>query len=120
LHCADEGDKGGNARHVIFDGHPDNLHLVWDAGLRHHISRNGQDLAAEVRRQITVQDRAAWDKESIEGRIMEHHRLPQTVAYRDLGGENSAVVGPAYEQRADPAVELHEIVRFETRKKVEG
>ena len=28
LHDEDNGDKGGNIRHVIFDGHPDNLHWV--------------------------------------------------------------------------------------------
>ena len=39
LHCKDDGDKGGNARHVIFDGHPDNLHWVWDTGLLQHITR---------------------------------------------------------------------------------
>ena len=39
LHCEDDGDNGGNARHVIFDGHPDNLHWVWDTGLLQHITR---------------------------------------------------------------------------------
>jgi S1/P1 Nuclease len=28
LHDEDNGDKGGNGRHVIFDGKPDNLHWV--------------------------------------------------------------------------------------------
>jgi hypothetical protein len=32
LHDEDDGDKGGNARHVIFDGRPDNLHWIWDTG----------------------------------------------------------------------------------------
>ena len=48
LHCADDGDKGGNARHVIFDGHPDNLHWVWDTGLLQHITRAPEALAAEL------------------------------------------------------------------------
>jgi hypothetical protein len=30
LHCADDGDRGGNAIHVIFVGHRTNLHAVWD------------------------------------------------------------------------------------------
>ena len=33
LHDEDNGDKGGNTRHVIFYGHPDKLHWVWDASL---------------------------------------------------------------------------------------
>ena len=28
LHDEDNGDKGGNDRHVILDGYPDNLHWV--------------------------------------------------------------------------------------------
>ncbi|MGD0130003.1 MAG: S1/P1 nuclease, partial [Terriglobia bacterium] len=48
LHCEDDGDNGGNARHVIFDGHPDNLHWVWDTGLLQHITRDPEALAAEL------------------------------------------------------------------------
>ena len=33
LHDEDNGDRGGNERQVIFNGHPDNLHWVWDTGL---------------------------------------------------------------------------------------
>ena len=40
LHDEDNGDKGGNTRHVIFDGHRDNLHWVWHTGLLQHINRN--------------------------------------------------------------------------------
>jgi hypothetical protein len=50
LHCEDDGDKGGNARHVIFDGHPDNLHWVWDTGLLQHIIRDPEALAAQLYR----------------------------------------------------------------------
>jgi hypothetical protein len=49
LHCEDDGDKGGNTRHVIFDGKPDNLHWVWDPGLLEHIDRNPEALACGVR-----------------------------------------------------------------------
>ena len=55
LHVADDGDKGGNGRHVIFHGHPDNLHWVWDTGLLEHISRNPEALAAELENRITPQ-----------------------------------------------------------------
>jgi hypothetical protein len=45
LHDEDNGDKGGNGRHVIFDGKPDNLHWIWDTGLLEHINRNPEALA---------------------------------------------------------------------------
>ena len=37
LHDEDNGCKGGNTRHVIFGGHPDNLHWVWGYGNPHRI-----------------------------------------------------------------------------------
>jgi len=48
LHDEDNGDKGGNTRQVIFEGHPDNLHWVWDTGLLQHVSRNPAAFAAEL------------------------------------------------------------------------
>jgi S1/P1 nuclease len=46
LHDEDNGDKGGNTRHVIFDGHLNNLHWLWNTGLLQHINRNPAVLAA--------------------------------------------------------------------------
>ena len=37
---------------------------------------------------------------------MEWHRLAQAAAYGNLGGENPALTGPRYQQRADPVNEL--------------
>jgi hypothetical protein len=106
LHDEDNGDKGGNDRHVILDSHPDNLHWVWDTGLLERIDRNPQALAAELGRRITDQDRASWVRGSIEDRVMEGHTLAQTVAYRDLGTENPAVISPEYERQADLVIEI--------------
>jgi hypothetical protein len=105
-HSSDNGDKGGNTRHVIFRGHPDNLHWVWDTGLLQHINRNPAEFAAEFQSRITPQDMAEWQKGSIEDWVMEGHRLAQTVAYRNLSNEDPATITPAYEHQADAAVEL--------------
>ena len=106
LHDEDNGDKGGNDRHVILDGHPDNLHWVWDTGLIERIDRNPQALATELERRITDHDRATWVKGSIEDWVMEGHTLAQGVAYGDLGTENPAVISPEYERRADLVIEI--------------
>jgi hypothetical protein len=106
LHDEDDNDKGGNGRHVIVDGKLDNLHWIWDTGLIDHINRNPEALAAELESKITPQDRAAWEKGTIEDWALEGHRLAQTVAYGDLGTENPAPITPAYEQQADPVIEL--------------
>jgi hypothetical protein len=106
LHDEDNDDKGGNRRHVIFDGHPDNLHWVWDVGLLEHINRTPAAWAEELESRITPQDKAKWERGSIEVWVLEGHRLAQTVAYGNLGSENPAVITPAYEQQADPVIEL--------------
>jgi hypothetical protein len=43
---------------------------------------------------------------SIDDWVLEGRRLAQTVAYGDLGNENPAPITPAYEQQADPMIEL--------------
>ena len=106
LHDEDNGDKGGNTRHVTFDGHPGNLHWVWDTGLLQHISRSPAALAAELEIQITPQDKSEWQEGSIEDWVMEAHRLAQTVAYGDLSNENPAAINAAYERQAVPVIEL--------------
>ena len=60
LHDEDNGGEGGNTRHVIFDGHPDNLHWAWDTGLLRHINRNPAALAADLESRITLQDKDEW------------------------------------------------------------
>jgi hypothetical protein len=106
LRNEDNGDKGGNTRQVIFDGHPDNLHWVWDTGLLQHINRNPETIAAELENRITPQDQAEWQKGSIEDWVMEGHRLAQTVAYGELSNENPAPITPEYERQAEPMIEL--------------
>lgn len=43
---------------------------------------------------------------TIEDRVLEGHRLAQTVAYGDLGNENPTPITTAYEQQADPVIAL--------------
>jgi hypothetical protein len=82
LHDEDDGDKGGNTRHVLFDGHPDNLHWIWDTGLLEHMNRNPAALAAELENHITAQDRAEWVKGNIEDWV-----------WRDTGSLRQSLTG---------------------------
>jgi nuclease S1 len=104
-HDEDDGDEGGNARHVIFDGRPDNLHWTWDAGPLEHITRNHEVLAEQLKLHINPQDRTEWDTGCIEDWVLEGHRLDQTVVYGGLGGETSARITSAYERQANPVIE---------------
>ena len=58
---------------MIFDGYPDNLPWVWDTGLLQHINRNPAGFATEPESRFTLQDRAEWQKGSIEDWVIEGH-----------------------------------------------
>jgi hypothetical protein len=104
LHDEDKGDKGGNTRHVIFDGRPDNLHWIWDTGLLEHINRDPQALATDLERNITPQEKAKWQKGGIQEWVLQGHRLAQSTAYGDLSPGDPAVIGSEYKRQADPVI----------------
>ena len=104
LHDADDNDRGGKERQVIFDGHPDNLHGVWDTGLLQHAGRNAQELAKGLEQIITARDRAGWDRGAIEDWANEGHLLATSVAYAGLKSEIPAPITTPYEERAQMVV----------------
>ena len=59
-------------------------------------------------------DQAEWTRGTIEKWLLEGHRLAQKVAYGDLGSKNLAPITTAYEQQADPVIEL-QLERAEVR-----
>jgi S1/P1 Nuclease len=106
LHDEDNGDKGGNERHVIFDGKSDNLHWVWDTGLLEHINRNPRALATELEQH---------HHSARSGRVGQgqHRGLgargppPGPVdRVRRLAGRRSRRDSSAYQRQADAAIEL--------------
>jgi hypothetical protein len=61
LHCADDGDKGGNAIHVTFMGRRTNLHAVWDSGIvAPAVAGDERAYALQLVRAITPAELAAW------------------------------------------------------------
>jgi S1/P1 Nuclease len=100
LHCEDNHDQGGNRQEVVFEGHPDNLHWVWDTGLVQEIDRDPQTLAARLDRETTAQEREAWRSGSIEDWVLESHRLAEKVAYRRAWALGPAVLNQDYDERA--------------------
>lgn len=106
LHCEDHKDRGGNAQRVIFEGHPDNLHWVWDTGLVQQMDRDPRTLAARLDREITPQERATWQAGTIEDWVMESHRLAAQVAYRRAWVLFPAFLNQSYDQRAEGVIRL--------------
>ena len=104
LHCEDHGDRGGNSQRVVFEGHPDNLHWVWDTGLVQEINGDPRGLAAELGREITNQERLSWQAGSIEDWVLESHRLAQTTAYRRLWAFGPAILSRGYDDSAEAVI----------------
>jgi hypothetical protein len=105
LHCIDNNDRGGNDRHVIYHGQPDNLHSLWDSGLIAHINGNAIEYAADLESTVNEEDKIAWGDGTIEERAMESHGIAQAMAYGPLGTKGPAVIGPSYENDAKPYIE---------------
>jgi nuclease S1 len=106
LHDEDDGDVGGNLRHVIFDGRRDNLHWIWDTGLLRDINQNPRAFAAELESHITNEERKEWESGSIEDWALDAHRIARRVAYGDLSKGHPAVITLMYRHEADPVIEL--------------
>jgi hypothetical protein len=106
LHCENDDDEGGNLLRVTWHGHPDELHWVWDSGLIEDIDRDPESLAEELEHRITLEERVAWDKGTVEDWVLQSHWLARTVAYGDLGNERPPIIGRRYEKEVDPVVEL--------------
>jgi hypothetical protein len=106
LHCENDDDEGENLLRVIWHGHPDELHWVWDSGLIDDIDRDTESLAEDLEDRITPEERVAWNKGTVEDWVLQSHWLARTVAYGDLGNEHPPVIGRRYEKEVDRVVEL--------------
>lgn len=61
LHCADNGDRGGNDIHVTFRGRRTNLHAVWDWGILAPAVRGDERAyALRLAKTITPAELAKW------------------------------------------------------------
>jgi len=61
LHCADDGDRGGNAISVTFGGRQTNLHAVWDWGILAPVAAGDErDYALRLIKAITPAELATW------------------------------------------------------------
>jgi hypothetical protein len=81
LHCADDGDRGGNEVHVTLLGRPDNLHAVWDGGLLSASGFRAPDWEERVARRVAGGDPAARSAGSVVDWALETHRVAVDHAY---------------------------------------
>jgi nuclease S1 len=84
LHVADDGDRGGNSRAVIFLGHPTDLHKVWDGELIDSSGLSQADYVAYLRQRMQSLDLKALERGTVVDWAMEGHRIAAEHAYRLL------------------------------------
>lgn len=105
LHCSDNHDRGGNEVRIVFHGHPDNLHSLWDSGL---LDRMGTpDALFERFLRAAQRHRKQWAKGTVRDWAEQSHRVAQKVVYGQLPKAADAaplVIDAAYERKADQAI----------------
>ncbi|MGC9997645.1 MAG: S1/P1 nuclease [Terriglobia bacterium] len=88
----DNSDRRGNVRQVIFDGHPDNLHWVWDTGLPERLGRNSHGLARRLEKRITAEEVVEWHSGTALQWANQAHEIARAVAYGQLAKGNPRLV----------------------------
>ena len=108
LHCADNGDAGGNKVRVVFLGRHMNLHRVWDSGLLDRMAPE-QDLFATLSRETTPERARQWSGGTVEDWADESFQAARRTAYGRLRGTprlEPVRLGEAYERIAAPVVQV--------------
>jgi hypothetical protein len=116
LHCADDGDRGGNEVHVTLLGRPENLHAVWDAGLlavsgqseRAWVDRVAQRLAGVDLHRLRDGTVVQWALETHRAAVEHAYALPNN---HRLGARWVSANAPVAEwQLARAAVRLARVI----------
>jgi hypothetical protein len=108
LHCADRGDKGGNALEVRWFRRRSNLHKVWDSDILAEPHRSTRQLVAALRERTSSEARASAPLKLAELReqlvrwVNEGQMLARDVAYAVPA---SGQLDAAYYERAAPFVD---------------
>lgn len=102
LHVADDGDRGGNERHVIFLGRRTDLHKVWDGELVEAFGMTPEQYLADLRGRMETMDLRTLERGTPADWAMEEHRAAVEHAYR-LPPDGR--LGRAYVQTNRPVVD---------------
>jgi hypothetical protein len=104
LHCADDGDHGGNAISVTFMGRRTNLHAVWDTGILAPAVRGDERAyALRLARSIKPDDIDRWPGGSVASWANESYGIARRLIYGERPHERGALP-PSYETAALPVV----------------
>lgn len=107
LHSSDDKDKGGNDKHVVFQGRPSNLHSLWDSGILGRMGK--EDELFTLWRADAERHYKKWSKGSVEDWAEENHKLAVKIVYGKLPATQDKTkpytIDSAYLQAAEPVVQ---------------
>jgi hypothetical protein len=103
LHDADNDDRGGNKRLVIFLGHETNLHKVWDGELIDSSGVDQETYFAELRGRMDSLDVTALERGTVADWAMEGHRIAARDAYGRIPRDGR--LGRAYMETNRPVID---------------
>src|SRR5215469_4279098 len=106
LHSSDDSDKGGNDKHVVFNGRNMNLHSLWDGGLLGQIGK--EDDLFPTWSADAAQHAKKWSKGSVEDWAEQCHKVSVKVVYGKLpktaDKTKPYAIDAAYASKADPLI----------------
>jgi hypothetical protein len=90
LHCADDNDKRGNEKQVLFfppnsrkgRSHSDNLHALWNKLLQAKNSEDPKELAERINGKFTASQKEQWTSGSIETWVFESYSIAKNRIYQ--------------------------------------
>ena len=113
LHCSDNHDRGGNQVKVTVDGFRhksrDELHAFWDTQfVEDQEGASPQQFANQLIARVTTQQKAQWEKGSIDDWAMEAYAMARADVYGDppLSKAAPQFLDAAYVNRAERDVAL--------------
>lgn len=104
LHCADDGDRGGNDIHVTFRGRRMNLHAVWDWGiLAPAVAGDERAYALRLAKAITPSELDQWRSGTLADWANESYGIARRLIYGEWP-HGPGTLPASYEATALPVV----------------
>ena len=119
LHCADNGDQGGNKVLVKYGDRggdrPYNLHSLWDSGLLDNMPNfftgtvPREDILFPLYSRASEEGARKWSKGTVEDWAEQIHKIAQKVTYGKLpkvAAGTPEPIGTAYERKAEDVIAI--------------
>ena len=84
LHAADNNDRGGNATHVMVEGHPSNLHHVWDTEVLENAVGTNEAVAEAALEPLVRRNATTWAQGDVDSWVAQTHTLATSYVYPKL------------------------------------